>query len=296
MSGGPELVAGGLRFPEGPSYLGGGAVAVVEMKGESLSRVDSDGTVTVLGDCGGGPNGSARGAAGEVYVANNGGLSAEGTGFWRPPRQFDGCVQRVDADGTVRPVGGVLPGPAPHRPNDLCFGPDGTLYVTDSADWENLPKVGTGRVVAIGADGRQIGSAEVPAMPNGVAFGPDGRLYLAQTLTRKVLAYEVSGGEFGDPETVLKLPSGMPDGICFDADGTLYVCGSVGNAIFVYADGELTETIDTGTGTQPTNCCVGDDGRLYVTYSFTGELVAFDRRIAPAAPHTGSIATAEEIA
>jgi gluconolactonase len=297
VTAGPRVLTSALRFPEGPSYLGDGAVAVVEMKGESVSRVDADGTVTVLGDCGGGPNGSTLGAGGELYVANNGGLSAEGMGYWHAPRQLDGCVQRVDADGTVTPVGGVLPGPEPHRPNDLCFGPDGTLYVTDSANWEDLRDLRTGRIVAIGADGTQLGAIEVPAMPNGVAFGPDGRLHLSQSLTRKVLACEVTGGEFGELEPVLKLPKGsMPDGFCFDGDGALYVCGSVGNTVHVYAGGEPTETIETGEGTQPTNCCVGDDGRLYVTYGLTGQLVAFDLGLSPRPLHTGSIALTAEVA
>jgi gluconolactonase len=286
---GPRVVASGLRFPEGPTPLDDGAIAVVEMKGEALSRVDPDGTVTRIGDCGGGPNGSALGANGELYVANNGGLSAEGTGYWHAPRQIAGCVQRVDPDGTVTTVTGELPGPAPHRPNDLCFGPDGTLYVTDSANWEDLRNIRPGHVVAIAADGSVAGSAEVPAMPNGVAFGPDGRLYLAQSLTRKILAFDVTGGEFGAPEQVLKLPAGMPDGFCFDGDGTLYVCGSIGNTIFVYSGGELKETIETGDGTQPTNCCVGGDGGLYVTYGLTGQLVAFDLGVTPPAPHTGSV-------
>ncbi|WP_166462892.1 SMP-30/gluconolactonase/LRE family protein [Amycolatopsis acidicola] len=290
----PRVVAGGLRFPEGPTYLGDGAVAVVEMKGEALSRVAPDGTVTPLGDCGGGPNGSVLGAGGELYVANNGGLSAEGTGYWHAPRQLPGSVQRVDPDGTVTTVTDAFPGPAPHRPNDLCFGPDGTLYVTDSADWEHLRDLKPGHVVAIGPDGGVLGSAEIPGMPNGVAFGPDGRLYLAQSLTRKVLAFEVSGGTFGEPEQVLRLPSGMPDGFCFDGAGTLYVCGSVGNAIFVYSGGELKETIETGEGTQPTNCCAGDDGLLYVTYSLTGALIAFDLGVEPLTPHSGSVTSRED--
>jgi gluconolactonase len=289
VTGGPRIVASGLRFPEGPSALGDGAIAVVEMKGEAISRVAPDGVVTRIGDCGGGPNGSVLGSGGELYVANNGGLSAEGTGYWHAPRQLEGCVQRVDPDGTVTTVTGELPGPAPHRPNDLCFGPDGTLYVTDSANWEDLRDIRAGHVVAIAADGSVAGSAEVPAMPNGVAFGPDGRLYLAQSLTRKILAFDVTGGDFGEPEQVLKLPSGMPDGFCFDGDGTLYVCGSIGNAIFVYSGGELKETLETGDGTQPTNCCVGADGALYVTYGLTGQLVAFDLGVTPSAPHTGSV-------
>jgi gluconolactonase len=84
----------------------------------------------------------------------------------------------------------------------------------------------------------------------------------------------------------------MPDGLCFDGDGTLYVCGSIGNAIHVYVDGELKESIETGDGTQPTNACVGADGALYVTFGLAGKLVAYDLGLTPGTVHTGSIAGA----
>jgi gluconolactonase len=288
-----RILTSGLRFPEGPAVLDDGAVMVAEMKGEAISRVGSDGTLTVLGDCGGGPNGSAAGAAGEYYVANNGGLSAEGTGYWHAPRQMDGCVQRVAADGAVTQVGGTLPGPAPHRPNDLCFGPDGTLYVTDSANWEDLRNINPGHVVAIGPGGGQRQAVELPAMPNGIEIAPDGRLFVTQSLTRKILAFELAAdGGIGELATFAKLPGGMPDGFCFAADGTLYACGSIGHAIFVYSqDGELADTIETGAGTQPTNCCIGPDGALYVTYALTGQLAAFDLGLSAAPVYRGSIAS-----
>jgi gluconolactonase len=286
------VITSGLRFPEGPSYLGDGAVMVAEMKGEAISRVDADGTLTVLGDCGGAPNGSAAGANGEYYVANNGGLSAEGMGYWHAPRQFDGIVQRVDPDGTVVQVGGVLPGVPPHRPNDLCFGPDGTLYVTDSANWEDFRNLNVGHVVAITPDGTQRQSIELAAMPNGIAIAPDGRLFVTQSLTKKVLAYELSDGEItGEPTVFAKLSGAIPDGFCFTEDGTVYVCGSTGHAIFVYGpDGELRETIATGDATQPTNCCIGDDGNLYVTLALTGQLVAYDLGLKAAPVYRGSVA------
>ncbi|MFC7496958.1 MULTISPECIES: SMP-30/gluconolactonase/LRE family protein [unclassified Nocardioides] len=285
------MITDGLRFPEGPSYLADGAVMVAEMKGEAITRVDADGTLTVLGDCGGGPNGSAAGTNGDYYVANNGGLSAEGMGYWHAPRQFDGVVQRVSADGTVATVGGALPGPAPHRPNDLCFGPDGTLYVTDSANWEDLRNLNPGHIVALAPDGSQRQSVEVPAMPNGIAVSPDGRLFITQSMTRKVLAFDLADGEIvGEPEVFAKLPNGVPDGFCFAEDGTAYVCGSVAHAVFVYGpDGELRETISTGDGTQPTNCCIGDDGSLYLTLALTGQLVAHDLGVKPAAVYRGVI-------
>jgi gluconolactonase len=287
-----RVVGAGLRFPEGPALLDDGSFAVVEMKGEAVARVTPDGEVSPLGDLGGGPNGSVVGSDGAVYVANNGGLSMEGMGYWHAPRELDGCVQRVDLDGTVSVVGGTLPGPAPHRPNDICFAPDGSLVVTDSANWEDMQNLAPGRIVRIGENGSTELLAELPALPNGIAFGADGRLYVAQSLTKRIVAYEWTGGRLGDPETFCKLPGGMPDGMCFDADGNLYVCGSIGHAVYVFSgDGELTDTIETGAGSQPTNCCLAE-GALHVTLALRGELVAFDIGAVALALHRGSVATA----
>ena len=38
-------------------------------------------------------------------------------------------------------------------------------------------------------------------------------------------------------------------------------------------DGRVREIIETGAGTEPTNCCLGD-GVLYLTLSGLGELVS----------------------
>ncbi len=45
----------GLRFPEGPIALPDGSVLLVEIERGTLTRVEPDGTVEVVADCGGGP-------------------------------------------------------------------------------------------------------------------------------------------------------------------------------------------------------------------------------------------------
>jgi gluconolactonase len=72
------------------------------------------------------------------------------------------------------------------------------------------------------------------------------------------------------------LPVGYPDGFCFDTEGRLYVAASLGDAVVVFEpNGQVREVIEMGAGTEPTNCCLGD-GKLYVTLSGTGQLVALD--------------------
>jgi len=122
MAGTQRLVASG-RFPEGPTSLGGGAFAVVEMQGEALARVDADGTVGSLADLGGGPNGSTLGSDGAVYVANNGGLSArDRPGARRPgagPRDRRSRAARVLSDED-RGLQGARALRAPRRAPEEC--------------------------------------------------------------------------------------------------------------------------------------------------------------------------------
>ncbi len=68
-------LADGLMFPEGPTVLPNGDVLVVELHRGTLTRVRPDGTTSIAAETGGGPNGSALGPDGRVYIANSGGLN-----------------------------------------------------------------------------------------------------------------------------------------------------------------------------------------------------------------------------
>lgn len=267
----PRSLAAGLAFPEGPVLLGPGDVAFVEVRGQWIGRA-RDGRYEVVAEVDGGPNGAALGGDGALYVANNGGLAVGPEGYWVAESPIDGCVQRVALDGTVTTFASDLPGAAPHRPNDLCFGPDGALYVTDPHNWEDFAKLGPGRLLRIDAQGRTDLVTEIPSFPNGIAFGADGRLYVAQSLTMTILVLDSNW----TATPFCKLARGFPDGMCFTARGELIVCGSMGHVIEVFdPEGSAVEVIETGDCTEPTNCCLGDDV-LYVTLSGTGELVAVD--------------------
>jgi gluconolactonase len=279
----PLVLARGLAFPEGPVALNDGSVAFTEIRGQRISRA-AGGTVSLVARTGGGPNGATLGADGALWVANNGGIAVGPGGYWFADEPVSGRIQRVTLDGECRDVATDLPGAPPQRPNDLCFGPDGMLYVTDPHNWEDLANLGPGRVLQVDpASGRAEILAQVPLFPNGIAFSPDpARLIVAQSIGMKLLELPWSPGGLGEPREFAALPAGFPDGFCFTAAGECYVCGSMGDVIQVFdADGGLVRTIEFPSGSEPTNCCVDREGRLVVTCSGSGELVALDLGLEP---------------
>lgn len=62
-----ELVADGLRFPEGPVVMLDGSVVLVEIEAGRVTRVGPDGSKTIVAEPGGGPNGLAFGPGGKLY-------------------------------------------------------------------------------------------------------------------------------------------------------------------------------------------------------------------------------------
>ncbi|MFP3901246.1 MAG: SMP-30/gluconolactonase/LRE family protein [Acidimicrobiia bacterium] len=293
-----RTLATGLRFPEGPVALADGSVLVVEIARRTLTRVGPDGTVEVVAECGGGPNGAAIGPDGAVYVGNNGGCFDWQERFGLlfpgspPPPDWDGgSIQRVDlASGEVTTVATESGGVRLRAPNDLVFDADGGLWFTDHGVRQERASDRTG-VHWCRADGSGAREAVFPLdAPNGIGLSPDGReLYVAETHTGRVWAWNVTGpGEVGGDDPMgpggARLLGDPGGGRLFDSlavDGEGWVCvATLGAAPGITAfspDGgraEYTPLPDPLT----TNICFAPDGgrTAYATLSGTGQLVAFD--------------------
>ena len=127
-----EEVCRGLMFPEGPIAMDDGSVVLVEIERKTLSRVSPDGKISVVADCGGGPNGAAVGPDGRVYICNNGGFVWTQQGpFRRPgdtlaPDYVGGSIQAVDIKtGAVETIYTECNGESLKGPNDIVFDAQG---------------------------------------------------------------------------------------------------------------------------------------------------------------------------
>ena len=128
----------GLKFPEGPIAMVDGSVILVEIERGTLSRVSPNGQISVIAECGGGPNGAAMGPDGRIYVCNNGGFEWIQQGPFRragdglAPGYVGGSIQAVDiASGKVDTLYTECNGLPLKGPNDLIFDAHGGFYFTD---------------------------------------------------------------------------------------------------------------------------------------------------------------------
>lgn len=141
-------------------------------------------------------------------------------------------------------------------PNYPAFGPDGTVWFTDSGPWEEH----RGRIVRIDPDGTaEIFSRDLNRFPNGCAVSPDGRwLWVAESLGATVVRFDLQA-EHPRPEIVVRLHGHVPDGLAFTADGGLLISNYRPDRIYhLDAAGRLEVVAQDPHGTllaAPTNVC-----------------------------------------
>lgn len=284
-----ELVADGLKFPEGPIAMSDGSIILVEIARGTLTRVLPDGGTQVIAQLGGGPNGAAMGPDGAIYVCNNGGFTWIEAGDRLIPGDeagdySGGRIERVDlATGKVETLYTECDGNPLKGPNDIVFDKEGGMWFTDHGKAHGRLR-DRGAVFYAKPDGSSITQMVFPMeAPNGIGLSPDEDfLYVAETPTARLWKFKIRAPgqiESQGPFTG-ECIAGMGghqyfDSLAVDAEGNICVATIINGGITsISPDGKTVRHIPTEDGLT-TNICFGggDLKTAYICLSSTGQLV-----------------------
>ncbi len=258
-----QVLAEGLRFPEGPAFAPDGSLWLVELKGESLVRLKNGALNRFC--VGGGPNGIAIETEGKIWFCDS----------------VNNEIRRFDPEtGETRTMAAHLGNEPLNQPNDLAFDGKGNLVFTCPGNSRKEP---TGYVCVLDKNDQVKIIAYHLFFPNGLAFNAEGdKLYIAETYHHRVWVgdWDAENLTWNNPEVFadIKGPEGPggPDGMALDQQGNLYVAVyGTGKIAVIDAEGHLTEEISL-PGQNPTNCAFDVDGDLglVVTEAEQGKLLS----------------------
>jgi gluconolactonase len=257
-----DVLASGLGALEGPVTCQDGSLVVTSIDQGRLYRI-VDGVASVLAITGGGPNGATEGADGSIYVSQNGGAAPARNEIPSPAG-----VQVIDTAGTVQRFGEAM-----ISPNDLCFGPDGFLYVTDPT---RKPERDEGRIWRCDVRTRQCTLIlTCDWYPNGIGFSADEEwIVVADSRHRRIVRLPLAGPGPESVETMFYVDHGIPDGFAFDTQGDLVVaCPNFdpgGGDVQVYRDGRLREVLCPAISKLFTNLAISRDAKIYICDAESG--------------------------
>ena len=283
-----DVVATGLEFPEGPVCMADGSIVLVEVKRGTISRVDPDnGSVEVVAQPGGGPNGAAFGPDGALYVCNNGGFTwGEARGLTVPglvPDDYSsGRIERIDIyTGLVEVLYAEVDGEPLKGPNDLMFDSTGGFWFTDHGKTRARTR-DRGGLYYGRSDGSLVKEVSFPLDgPNGVGLSPEeDRVYVAETHQGSILYWDLSGpGELASSPhgRFLARPAGRKlfDSLAMDSDGNVSVATIQTGGISTFTrEGEELEFFAVDDPICTNICFGGSDMKTaFITLSGTGQLI-----------------------
>ncbi len=288
----------GLKFPEGPVAMPDGSVILVEIERKTLTRVSVDGEVSVIADCGGGPNGAAFGPDGKMYICNNGGFEWSQSGpFKRPGEELakdyvGGSIQSVDlATGSVETIYTECDGESLKGPNDIVFDRQGGFYFTDLGKRRGR-QIDRGSLFYAKIDGSSITELIHPFdTPNGVGLSADEKkLYVAETNAARLWAFDIEspgvikkdGPSLFWPGHLLHKFNGYErlDSLAVDSEGNVVVATlGTGCVTAISPTGQIRARVAVPEfDLMVTNVCFGgpDLRTAYITASGLGRLYAID--------------------
>ena len=286
----------GLQFPEGPVAMPDGSVLVVEIARRCVTRVQPDGTKTIVATPGAGRTGwrsvpTANATCATTAASSS--LTMRATGCARRCRR--GTIRAAASSGSISP-------PARSRSctgarcTRSCAGRTTSCSTRMAASTSPISarcaaRLGPGAVYYARADGSLLREVAFPLVtPNGIGLSPDGNtLYVAETEAARLWAWPIL-----EPGVLGKEPWPSPHGgrlvadpggryqrfdlLAVEADGNICVATLIHGGITVISpDGAAIEHVPM-PDLYTTNICFGgpDLRTAYITLSNSGRLVAVD--------------------
>lgn len=244
-------LAEGFDFIEGPVWIGDGTLLFSDPNRNRIYRYTEAGELAIFRD----KSGYDGADIGQYTQPGSNGLTLDGEGRLVIDEHGNRRVTRLEHDGRLTVLADRYDGKRLNSPNDLVYGPDGSLYFTDPPfglprffddPGKELPYSGIFRVAA--------GKVELQARdltgPNGLAFTPDGKyLYVGNWDPQRkvVMRYPVlRNGRLGAGEVFFDMTRAPGeealDGLKVDAEGHLYVSGP-GGLWIIAPDGRHLGTV-----------------------------------------------------
>ncbi|MDO9402923.1 MAG: SMP-30/gluconolactonase/LRE family protein [Polaromonas sp.] len=248
-------------FLEGPSFDREGNLWVVDIPWGRIFRIDPKGSVDLVAEYDGEPNGLKFHPDGRAFIADfrNGIMVLD-------PRT--GKVEPYLERTRVESFKGC---------NDLFFASNGDLYFTDQG-LTGLQDP-SGRLYRVRASGQlEVVLQGIPS-PNGLVMNLDETaVYVAATRDNAIWRVPLlADGTATKVGVYIQMSGGGgPDGIALDSEGGLAVCHVGFGAVWIFSPrGEPLYRIDSPAGLFTTNCAYGgEDGRtLYMVESRSGSIL-----------------------
>jgi streptogramin lyase len=149
-------------------------------------------------------------------------------------------------------------------PTSACVGPDGNIYVTESAGNKILQIVPFTGVI------KEFVVPTAASQPQSICTGADGNLWFTEYAGNKI-AKMTTLGAF--TEYVLPTATSNPYGICLGPDNLIWFTEYTNNKISsITINGLITEYTIPTTTSKPTGICAGPDGLIWFTESNTDKI------------------------
>ena len=222
-SAGLDIIATGLRWAEGPVWIGDmNCLLFSDIPNQRIMRWVPGGSATVFREPSNFANGHNRDRQGRLISCEHGARR----------------VTRTETDGSITVLADAYMGKKLNSPNDLVCHSDGSIWFTDPtygimSDYEGFratPEQPTRNVYRIDPTGALSVVCDDFTQPNGLAFSPDETvLYIADSaashdpaLPRHIRAFDLDGATLKNSRVFAHIDKGIPDGIRTDIFGNLW--------------------------------------------------------------------------